>query len=475
MHIVFVAAEMVPFSKVGGLADVVGSLSAALVRARHKVTVVLPMVTGIDPNTFSLSRRLLPLTVALGGLEHRVEIFEGRLATGVDVRVLSNPGLFERDTLYTDEPDEPMRWGLLSKAALSLLAHDGEAVDVVHAHDWHTALVPYYLRHGVVSASNLGDASTVLTIHNLHHQGVFGREMVGKLELDPAHFVPDGLEFFGKLNVLKAGIISADRVTTVSPTYAREILEPDMGVGLDGVLRSLERGVRGILNGVDAEVWSPASDMRLPVRYDADDIKGKARCKTWLQEDFGLPDRPRTPIVGMISRLVPQKGVDLLLTMAPRLLRSDVQLALLGTGDPDLEQGLERLASRYPDKVAYRRAFDDTLSHRFYAGCDMLVVPSRFEPCGLTQLIAMRYGAVPVVRHTGGLADTVVDLDRQLETGNGFVFHRVDAVDLLGAVLRGVVCYSFQSEWGELVRRLLRTDVSWDRSAKQYHALYSSD
>ncbi len=474
MHVVFVAAEMVPFSKVGGLADVVGSLSGALVRARHKVTAVLPLVAGIDPEAFSLARRLLPMEVALGGRTHRIEIFEGRLASGVEVRLLRSEEMFERDAIYTDDADEPLRWGLLCKAALTLLAQDGEAVDVVHVHDWHTALIPYYLAHGVVHAPNLEQASSILTIHNLHHQGVFGSEMIGALELDRSHFVPDGFEFFGKLNVFKAGLVTADRVTTVSPTYAREVLEPEMGVGLDGVLRALPGGVSGILNGVDVDVWDPSTDMRLEARYDAGDLSGKAACKRALQEDLGLPAGERTPLVGLIARLVPQKGVDLLLNIAPRLLRSDVQLAVLGMGDQGLESGLERLASRYPDKVAFRKAFAERLSHRFYAGCDMLAVPSRFEPCGLAQLIAMRYGTVPVVRHTGGLADTVVDLDRDLETGNGFVFQRVDAVELLGALLRGVASYNSEQEWTGLVRRLLATDVSWDRSARRYLTLYQT-
>jgi starch synthase len=247
-----------------------------------------------------------------------------------------------------------------------------------------------------------------------------------------------------------------------------------MGVGLDGVLRSLPAGVTGILNGVDVDTWDPRTDMRLEARYGPDDLSGKDACKRSLQEDLDLPVKERTPLVGLIARLVPQKGVDLLLNIGPRLLRSDVQLAVLGTGEPALESGLEKLASRYPDKVAFRKAFEDRLAHRFYAGCDMLAVPSRFEPCGLSQLIAMRYGTVPVVRSTGGLADTVVDLDRDLETGNGFVFHRVDAVDLLGALLRGVASYSFEQEWTALVRRLLATDVSWDRSARRYLSLYQS-
>jgi starch synthase len=231
--------------------------------------------------------------------------------------------------------------------------------------------------------------------------------------------------------------------------------------------------VKGILNGVDTQLWNPAADMRLEATYDADDISGKASCKAALQGDLGLPVKPGPPLCGMISRLVPQKGVDLLLAMAPRLLRSDVQLAVVGTGDRDLADGLSRLASRYPDKVAFRGVLDEKVSHRFYAGCDLILVPSRFEPCGLSQLLAMRYGAVPVARRTGGLADTVVDLDRNLETGNGFVFGSVDAVDLLGATLRGVASYSASREWSDLVRRVMRTDVSWDRSAKQYLIVYS--
>jgi starch synthase len=471
MHVVFVASEMVPFSQAGGLGDVVGSLSAALAEAGRKVTVVLPVTGDLAAAGVSLSRRLLPLEVELGGTAFSMEIFEGRLSSGVEAKLLSCPDLFERDGIYTDDPEEAVRWAALSRGALELLVHDGEAVDVIHVHDWHTALVPHYLEQGPRGASLSGTA-TVLTIHNLRHQGTFGREMVDRLGLSWDRFDIEGFEYFGKVNVLKAGIVSADAVTTVSPTYAREILTPAEGVGLDGLLRSLPGGVRGILNGIDTVRWDPATDTRIASRYDTESPAGKRACKGALQALLDLPERPEAPLVGMVSRLVAQKGVDLVLDMAPRLLRSDVQLVVLGDGQEELVRGLERLASRYPAKVAFRRGFDQELSSKVFAGSDIFLVPSRFEPCGLSQMIAMRYGAVPVVRRTGGLADTVVDVDRDLRTGNGFVFDDVDAVDLLGAVLRAVVSHSTSGEFGELVRRVMSQDFSWRRSAGRYASLY---
>ncbi len=472
MHIVFVASEMVPFSKAGGLADVVSSLASSLVKAGRKVTVVLPATGRLESSPLALSRRLLPLTVPMGLVTYNMEILEGRLPSGVEVRLLCNEAMFERQAVYTDAPDEPLRWGLLCLGAIALMAHENEKVDIVHVHDWHTALVPCYLRHMKERPRNLDRCATVLTVHNLHHQGIFDREVVEKLGLPWDGFRPDGFEFYGKLNILKAGLLCADRVTTVSPTYAKEILETAEGVGLDGVLRSLTVKVKGILNGIDTDAHDPARDLRIPARFDADDIGGKQVCKRALQEKLGLPDMPRTPLVVMVSRLVPQKGVDLLLAMAPRLLRSDVQIAVLGDGDEDVAQGLGKLVQRYPEKVVFRRGFDEDLATSLFAAGDILVVPSRFEPCGLTQLIGMRYGAIPVVRRTGGLADTVVDLDRSLESGNGFTFTNMDAVEFLGAVLRAVVSYSSVPEWKELVRRVMRTDVSWKRSARRYAQLY---
>ena len=474
MHVVFASAEMFPFSKVGGLADVVGSLGSALVAAGRKVTQFIPMTGKMDPASLSLSRRLTPVRVWMGGRDFEVDVFERRLASGVEVRVLREPGLLLRDQVYCDSADEPLRWGLFARAVLAVLANEGEVVDVIHAHDWHAALVPYHLRRTADRPAALENAACVLTIHNIEHQGQCSPDLIGPLGLDPADFTPACLEFYGRLNVLKAGIVTSDRVTTVSRTYAKEILGSAGGFGLDGVLGSLPAEVVGITNGIDTDTWDPTVDPRIEARYSDRYLEGKGRCKAALQAELGLPVRPASPLIAMVARLVHQKGVDLLVEASPRLLRSDVQLIVLGIGDPALERSLETLAGRFPDKVAFRRGLDEGLSHRAFAGCDMIVVPSRFEPCGLTQMIAMRYGAVPVARRTGGLADTVVDLDPRLETGNGFVFGEAGAVPLLGAMLRGVVAMSDREGWLALAGRLMRLDFSWRRSCARYAALYDS-
>ncbi len=472
MHICFVASEGVPFAKVGGLADVVGSLPAALRALGHRVTVVLPFYRGID-RAQSFARRLSAAPVPLGGAAFDVEVFEGRLGSGVEVVLLRRPDLFERDRVYTSDPDEALRFAVLSRAAPAVMAERGDVVDVFHCHDWQTALVPYYLRR-LPRPGPLKGARTLLTIHNMAHQMLVGPDEMGALGIDAADFHPGGVEFYGKANLLKAGIVSADRVSTVSPTYAGEITTPDGGHGLDGVLRALPEPPIGILNGIDPDLWNPATDPHVPHRYDIESPEGRFGNKMALQHRLDLPIRPKATLAAAVARLVPQKGLDLVAAAAPMLLACDLQIVVIGDGDPAVLEPLERLARDEPERVRMAAVQDDALARLAYAGSDLFLAPSRFEPCGLTQMIAMRYGSAPVVRATGGLVDTVVDVDARMETGTGFVFHDADPADLARAVRRAVGVRAAGPTWAALVERVMRVDHSWGISALRYEALYRS-
>jgi len=472
MHIAFVTSEAVPFAKVGGLADVAGSLPIALRALGHHVTVVLPFYRGTDPAARSLAHRLSPVPVRLGGDTFPLQVYEGRTGSGVDALLLRNPGLFERERIYTSDPDEIRRFAVLARGALDVLADRGHPVDILHAHDWPTALAPYYLARGGRDRPPLANARSLFTIHNIGHQPLGDPGSMGPLGIDPADFHPGGLEFFGRLNLLKAGIVYADGVSTVSPTYAREIATPDGGAGLDGVVRSLTRPVVGILNGIDAVAWNPAADPHLPHAFDAETREGKFGCKMALQRRLDLPVRPSATVAVAVARLAPQKGLDLVAAAAPRLLASDLQLVVLGDGAPDQRAPFERLQKDEPDRVRLVAGFDEPLAHLAYAGSDLFLVPSRYEPCGLTPLIAMRYGSIPVARRTGGLCDSIVDLDARLETGTGFAFDAPDPQQLVGAVQRAVAARADRAAWAGLVERVMRIDGSWNVAARQYDEVY---
>ena len=474
MEILFVSPEVVPYSKVGGLGDVVGALPKALRALGHKVTVLSLRYGSIDPAEHALARRLTKVKVKLAGEEVSCEVYEARLPSGVTVVLLGGPRVSDRPGVYgeraTPYDDNALRFGLLCQGAVSWMRAQTKVPDLVHLHDWTTAIIPALLRQGAVDDPRLAKVRTVLTVHNLAHQGNLSLEDGRAVGLDAASLAR--MEFFGRASWLKAGLLEADRVTTVSPTYAREIVTAAGGAGMDGVLRAHAKGLTGILNGIDPGVWNPSTDPHLAARYDVFDPLPKARCKTALQQELGLPVRPETPIAGLVARIDAQKGIDLLLGCATQLLRQDVQLVVQGSGDPALEASLAALAKELPEKVAYRSAYDDRLAHRIYAGSDLFLVPSRFEPSGLTQLYAMRYGTVPVVRWTGGLRDTVLDCDPTLATGTGFVFESLLPEDFYGAIARGLAAYQQTDRFATLRRRVMRIDHAWDRSARRYGAVY---
>ena len=471
MDILFVTTELAPFVKVGGLADVAAALPKALRALGHKVTLVLPRFPAFEQGGLLVARRLTPIRATLGGIAYDITVFDGRLASQVDIVLVDAPGMYDRAGIYgergEDYPDNALRFALLSYAAAEIArqrAAGGAPFDVVHCHDWPAALVPTYLE-GVTGTK------TVLTIHNMAHQGVFGREQVPAIGLTPAQFTPATGEFFGKLNFLKLGLVNADVVTTVSPTYARELASETGGAGLDGVVRARKSPVVGIVNGIDYAVWNPATDATLATRSDAQDIAPRVRCKGALQRELGLAIEPSAPLIVSIGRMVHQKGTDLVAAAIPAFLRAtDAQIAIAGDGDPEMVSKIEAAVAKSDGRAVFSRNAPEAIVHRMLSAADVVLVPSRFEPCGLVQQYAQRYGALPVARATGGLVDTVVDCDSKLETGTGFLFEEETAHALVAATERALAARALP-QWSSLVRRVMRLDRSWDGPARRYEAL----
>jgi len=481
MEITFVTTELAPYVKVGGLADVSAALPKALRGFGHSVTIVMPRFPELEQQGLLLARRLTPLEFTLGERALKATVLDGRLPSQVDLVVVDVPGLFDRPGVYgergEDYPDNALRFAALSRAAAELVKQriaSGRPVDVVHCNDWPTALVPTYLRALAVEAPSVAAARTVLTIHNVVHQGVFPKDTLAEIGVSWNHFHVDGIEFYGGINLLKQGIVTADVVTTVSPTYAREIQTVEMGAKLDGVLRARGAALVGICNGVDYSVWNPATDPAIASRYDAEDGASKARCKTALQKELGLPIEPHAPLVASIGRMVEQKGTDIATSVAPKLLRAtDAHMVFAGDGRPELVAAVEATVARSHGRAVFARAASETLVHRILAGADVVVVPSRYEPCGLVQMYAQRYGAPPVAHATGGLVDTIVDCDAKLETGSGFLFDAPSAEGLLGAAERAIAAMQLPG-WRRLVRRVMRLDRGWDGPARRYEQVYRS-
>lgn len=473
MEILFVTSEVAPFSQATGLADVCGALPKALRGLGHKVTVLSPLYSHIDPAARSLARRLMKIEVQLGGKRIACELYDGRTPGGVDLLFLGHEELFRRVPHIYGAGDayalDAQRFALLSLGALELLKKREPRFDVLHAHDWPAALSVFMAKRDPALAA----LPSVLTIHDLAQQGSFPKATMDSLGLSWDLFTPDGLEFYGLLNMLKGGVLAADRVTTVSPTYAREIRTAEGGHGLDGVLRARGKDVLGILDGVDVAVWNPATDAALPSRFDPIDLAGKARCKTELQGALGLPQRADLPLIGASGRLTPARGFDLLAKALPQVLRNDVQLVVhaAGEGDADLREVYAELASRWPDRVAVLSG-DESAVHRVLGSSDLFVVPSRTEPSGHLQRYAHRYGSLPICRRTGGQVDTVIDADAKLESGSGFLYDDETPQALLGAIRRGLAAFTLKGPFDAMRRRVMRIDHSWERSARLYEALY---
>ena len=478
--VLHVAAEMYPLLKTGGLADVVGALPPAQTQLGTHARVILPGFPAVIAGLTQIEH-VADLGPAFGLGNVRLE--RGLLELhGITVYVVRADPFYDRpgnpyfDASHNQYADSDRRFALLGWAAARLAtgADPHWKPHVLHAHDWHAGLAPAYLR-SFARASGTQPVPSVMTVHNLAYQGVFPAHEFRILQLPADYFSIEGIEFYGHLSFLKAGLFFADRITTVSPTYAREIQTHAHGAGLDGLLRARTHNVTGILNGVDPAVWNPATDTAIDTKYSLAKFAGKAKCKAALQERVGLARDDDALLFGVVSRLTEQKGLDLLLSAIPDIVQRGGQLVVLGTGDPALENGLKNAALAHPHAVAVVLGFDESLSHSIIAGSDIVMVPSRFEPCGLTQLYALGYGALPLVHHVGGLADTVTDASLENladDTATGFVFHHFDRVSLVAAIRRAFALKQRRLEWKAVVRRGMSQDFGWEASALKYVDVY---
>ena len=474
LRVLMIAAEFDPFAKTGGLADVLASLPKALARRGLDVKVAIPKYGSVNLNGVTLRPSVARFDLPFDGRDESVRL-DAATVDGFEVLLVDNKHFFSaREAIY-GYPDDGHRFTFFARAALEVARVLDWRPDVIHCHDWHTGLIPNWLRATDDHAHDFADTASVFTIHNLEYQGHFDAGVLEAAGLAANGFIPHPTraDLNDVLIFMSRGILFADKVTTVSPRYAREILTPDFGHDLDPLLRDREPDLHGILNGIDTEASDPASDPHLVSPFSLDSLERRAPNKRALQAAVGLPARPDAPLLGLVTRLVEHKGLDLLLASLPHMLDRGAQVVVLGVGEPRYEEPLREAALAHSDQVAVAIRFDNALASRIYAGSDVFLMPSRHEPCGLGQLIAMRYGSVPIVRATGGLADTVDDVDPTNGTGVGFVFRRYDPIDFFGAVARALEVYRFPDAWNEIVRRGMARDSSWDISAAAYERLYA--
>jgi starch synthase len=481
MRIVFATAEVSPIAKTGGLGDVCGSLPKALAKLGHDVTIFMPYYRQARhwfENQRITAHQVMP-TVRISWANWSAEAtFLRTTLPGTDIPLIliANEYFFERDQLYQGADgidDSLLRYTFFCRAVIRGCELLDVAPDILHAHDWHTALLPVYLHSGLRGEPHFANTRSVYTIHNLNYQGVAAAEGFALTGLHSRYWAPDALEHFGDVNPMKGGILFADQVTTVSPNYAREVRTSPLGAGLDGVLRAVSHKFRGILNGIDVEEWDPATDPLLPANFDADDPGDKAKNKRALAKEAGFKYSKR-PLIGAVSRLVGQKGFQLLTPVLERLIAAGAQMVILGSGEPELERALAWVGERHPDSCKVWIGFDNALAHRIYGGCDMLLMPSIYEPCGLNQMYALRYGTVPIVRLTGGLVDTVIPFDgTNAEVANGFGFISTHPLELYLSTWVAMLNYKDTAAWKSLRTNGMGADFSWERSARQYDAVYA--
>jgi starch synthase len=471
-----VTSEARPFAKTGGLADVAGALPQALARLGHRVTIVVPKYRGTQTDGSAGEPALVPF----GMHEYPVRFVEQAVADGVSAVLIDAPALYDRDGLYGDRHgeygDNAFRFAVLSRGALEYARLRSRRFSAIHVHDWQAALAPVYIRTVLHDDPIVGGVRTVLTIHNLAFQGTFDARELAWIGLGADLYNPAVLEFYGRASALKGGVVFSDAITTVSPTYAREILTPDYGFGFDGILRTRADDLVGILNGIDTATWDPASDRFLPVHFDADTLDRKSEVKRLLLEQAGLPvDEAslRRPLIGIVTRLTHQKGCDLFGAAADRLMNLDASWVMLGSGDAWCEGLWRQLAARLPRRVAARIGFDETLAHLIEAGSDLFLMPSWYEPCGLNQMYSLRYGTLPIVRATGGLEDTVIGADQSADEANGFKFQHYTGEALIAAVEQALDMYRHHPvRWRRMQQNGMRRDFSWDVSAREYVKVY---
>jgi len=477
MNILFTASEMVPFCKTGGLADVIGALPPVLAGMGHEVHVMLPGYSTIDRKKHGFKERKEVFRV-LVGLGTQPLSISSTVWKGVTIHLLENEVFFNRDGLYGNEEgdytDNGRRFVFFSRGVIEAARHLGLKPSVIHAHDWQTGMVMPYLATVYANDPWFKATATLLTIHNLGYQGLFPHEIFSLTGIPWEEFKWTKMEYWGKVSFLKSGIVYADGVSTVSPTYAREITSEELGFGMHGVLMERRKDLYGIINGIDREEWSPETDMRIPARYNSGDMSGKKVCRRALLTACGLRANANNPVFGMVTRLDDQKGLDIFEAAAARLVALDIRLVILGTGTKKHHETMAKLSERFHDRIHVILRFDNDMARLIYAGSDAFIMPSKYEPCGLGQLIALQYGTLPVVRATGGLADTVRDLDEHPKNGNGFAFTAYTPEVLVNAAARAVKTFrhSGRKKWNAAVKCGMIEDFSWNASAEKYLNLY---
>lgn len=453
LRVLFVSSEVEPFAKTGGLADVAGSLPVALEKLGVDIRVVMPKYKIVKTND------------KIGFLGKKVAVY-----------FVENREYYNRDYLYGtpegDYPDNLDRFAFFSREIFRIAKEIEFSPHIIHCHDWQTALVPVYLKTIFKEEQFFKNTKTIFTIHNLAYQGIFPKEQFPRTGLNWSFFNIDGFEFYGKVNIMKGGIIFSDIITTVSPTYSREIQTKEFGCGLDGLLSNRKNRLFGILNGIDYELWDPLKDPVIPYKYSFNTIQNKYIDKEYLQLETGLEINREIPLLGIITRLADQKGLDILAPIIDTLCKMDLQFILLGTGDKIYHDLFENIKLKYPKKTSINLRFDPDLARKIYAASDIFLMPSRFEPCGLGQMISLKYGTIPVVRKTGGLADTIIDYEPRSDTGNGFTFTSYDSLSLLEAIKRALSVYKDKKAWMRLIKRAMESDFSWKASAEKYLKLY---
>ena len=472
LKVLILAAEIVPFVKVGGLADVVGALPKALQFLGHDVRLIMPRYRQVDLERFQLKTVIEVLTVDMGKFQTRVKVWQGTIRDGIPVYMIDAPRFFDRENIY-GYTDDGERFILFCRAALELMRMLNWVPDILHCNDWHTGIVPNWMHTIYHDDEFYSNSATVYTIHNLAYQGIFGYRILEVAGVAAQGFLyPQIAELANVVDIMGRGILFADAITTVSERYAQEILTPDFGERLDHMLRARRDRLFGILNGIDYDEMNPATDPYIHTHFDTNSLDRRAANKAALQEQAHLPVRSEVPLLAMVSRLADQKGFDLLSQITQPLLAQGIQLVVLGIGDQHYHEMFQSLAARYPEQVAIFLTFNTELSQRIYAGSDMFLMPSRFEPCGISQLIAMRYGSVPIVRSVGGLADTVQEYDPRTGEGNGFAFVNYDPWELFAAVVRALELFRFKDIWCKLQQRGMAADHSWALSATRYVDVY---
>jgi starch synthase len=479
MKALILSSEVAPFAKTGGLADVVGSLPPYLQKQGCRTFVMMPYYRQAAQGKFDIKPTGKTVSVTVRDSAVTGEIFEGRINSAVPIYFIRQDKYYNRDGLYGtpkgDHPDNCERFVFFARAAIEAAKALGLEPDVIHCNDWQTALVPVYLQTTHKNDPKLAPAATLLTIHNLAYQGLFWHLDMPLIGLDWNYFTPKYLEFYGKINVLKGGIIFSTLINTVSRKYAEEIQTPEYGCGLEGVLADRKQDLFGVLDGADYSEWSPEADKFIAARYNINDLTGKTKCKADLQTACNLPVSD-APLIGCISRLADQKGFDLIAKVIADIMAMNLQMVILGTGEQRYHDLLAAIGRKYPQKISVNIRFDNNLAHKIEAGSDMFLMPSRYEPCGLNQLYSLKYGTIPIVRSTGGLADTITDFTPatlQIGTANGFAFVEYDAKKLLETITRAVRAFNDKNTWKRLMLGGMKQDWSWSRSAGEYVKLYN--